>query len=174
MSFVIVLAAPSSTKNAIHFLLDCPRPWRIFSIAITNNCVEGKEMPRTNIQSKHIHGKSPGDRGYGQTAFEILISKTKYSHCRTSYFGLSIVFVLHIRVPTQKTMICNTVLSIGASPRTIDFKASPQFNPMMSQEPERKTNRHAHSTRDHQTKPNRVYEPVFQKEEKRGRFSNRP
>ena len=43
----------------------------------------------------------------------------------------------------------------------------------MSEEQERETNRQAHSTRD-QTKPNRVYEPVFQKEERRGHFSNRP
>ena len=27
----------------------------ICNLAITNSCAPGKEMPRTNIQSKHIH-----------------------------------------------------------------------------------------------------------------------
>ena len=65
-----------------------------------------------------------------------------------SYFGLSIVFVSNFRVLTQKTLICNTVLSIRVSPQTIDVEAAPQCNLMMSKESERKTNRHAHSMCD--------------------------
>ena len=69
------------------------------------------------------------------------------------YFGLSIILVPNIRVPTQKTLICDTALSIRVSPRTIDIKAVPHLNSMMSKEPKRKTNRHAHSTRDQNTGP---------------------
>ena len=57
-----------------------------------------------------------------------------------SYFELSIVFVSNISVSTQKTLICNTALSIRASPRTINVKADPRRNPMMSKEPKRQTN----------------------------------
>ena len=55
-------------------------------MAITNRCAAGRETPRTNIQSKHAHGNSPGNRVYGQTKFEILISKTKYSQLSNIVF----------------------------------------------------------------------------------------
>ena len=49
-----------------------PTPlWRTLSMTITNSCAAGRERPRTNNQSKHIHAKFPGDRVYGQTALKI-------------------------------------------------------------------------------------------------------
>ena len=41
---------------------------RILSMAITNSCVAGKEMPCTKDQSKYKHDNSPGNRVYRQTA----------------------------------------------------------------------------------------------------------
>ena len=41
---------------------------RILLMGIANSCAAGREIPRTKNQSTYIHGNSPGDRVYGQTA----------------------------------------------------------------------------------------------------------
>ena len=137
------------------FLLDCPHTHtrRMFSIVIMNSCAAGREMPCTRNQSKHMHDNSHGDRVYGQTATHSKSRQHNLPNYRISYHGLGIVFVSNFRVPTQKTLICNTALSIRASSRTIDVTAAPQCNLMMSKEPERKTIRHVHNTRDQNTGP---------------------
>ena len=41
-------------------LVRLPTPLQeIFSMAFTNSCAVGREMPRTKNQSKYIHGNSP-------------------------------------------------------------------------------------------------------------------
>ena len=52
-------------------LVRLPTPLqRILSMAITDNCAAGREMPRTKNKSKYVHDNSLGDRVYGQTARE--------------------------------------------------------------------------------------------------------
>ena len=110
-------------------------PRRIFSMTITNSCVAGREMPRTRNQSKHIHDNLPRDRVCRQTAAHLKSRHHNPPNYLISYYGLSTFFVSNIRMPTQKPLICNTVLSIRASPQTVDIKAAPQFDLMMSKEP---------------------------------------
>ena len=45
-----------TTGKAAAYLVRLPTPpRRIFSMTITNSCAAGREMPRTNNQSNHIH-----------------------------------------------------------------------------------------------------------------------
>ena len=84
------------------FLVRLPTPLRrIFSMAITNSCATGREMPRTKNQSKYIHGNLPGDRVYGQTARHSKFRKANSPNYQILYFELSTAFVLNIRAWTQ-------------------------------------------------------------------------
>ena len=88
------------------------------------------------------------------------------------YSGLSILFLFRILGCKQQCRNKPLLHRLEVSPRAINNA----FPPLMSKEPEEKMNRHAHITyiMARGIKPNRVYEPTFQKEENRGRFSNRP
>ena len=98
------------------------------------------------VTCTEIH--SPKDRPRDIRNPRHISNRPKY---RMSYFGLSIVFVLNIKVRTQKILFCNTALWIKASPRTINVKADPRYNSIISKESEQKMNQHAHSTRDQNT-----------------------
>ena len=112
-------------------------------MAITNSCVAGREMPRTNDQSKYIHVNSPGDRVYGQTAKSRKANPPNYENC-TSYFVLHSSQILGCG---KKRRIKPTRHRSVTSSRIINNAS----RPIMSEEPEQKTNRHTHSTHD-QTK----------------------
>ena len=74
-------------------LVRLPTPLqRILSIATTNSCAAGREMPRTKNKSKHIHGNLSGERVYGQTARSAHFNQLTLpilKHCTTELVLLS-------------------------------------------------------------------------------------
>ena len=73
-------------RHGVHYLVRLPTPFRrIFSMAITNSCATGRELPRTKNQSKYIHGNSPGDRIYGQTAKPHKANPHYYKNCSLDF-----------------------------------------------------------------------------------------
>ena len=74
-------------------------------MAITNSCATRREMPRTNNESKYIHGNSPGDRVYRQTMTD---SKSRTAN-PPNYWTCSVLIPLcHCFVASP-----NTISSLG-------------------------------------------------------------
>ena len=135
-------------------------------MAITNSYATRREMTRTSNQSKYIHGNSLGDRVYGQTA------KSQKPNLPYFYYeNCTLDFVHHlsrisgcgqkrrIEPPRHRSVVSSQIINNTSYPQRC----------LKNRNKKRTDTRTARAI-----KPNRVCEPVFQKEEKRGRFSNRP
>ena len=94
----------------------------IFPMTITNSCAAGREMPRTNNQSRYIHhGHSPGDRVYGQTVKSRKPYPPYYENC-TSNFVLHSSRILECGQkrqiePTRHRPVASSQIINNASPQ---------------------------------------------------------
>ena len=136
-------------------------------MAITNSCAAGREMPRTSKQPilYPIHDNSPGDIPKDRPWNIWNPSYTILPMSKIRYFGLSIaLFVLNIRVQTK---VSNQTTTISVS---VIVTSNQRCVPPKWCLKTRNKIRIDTRTVTRAIKPNRVYKPIFQKEEKRGLF----
>ena len=101
-------------------------------------------MLRTKNQSKYIHGNLFRDRIYGQTA-KYRKTNTPFYQTILKYRTTELVLLLFQILGSKHNMsICNIALSINGITTNSCYCGC---LPVMFKEPERRMNRHAHSTR---------------------------
>ena len=123
---------------------------------------EGKCLAPANNQF-YIHDNSHGDIPKERPRNIQNLGHTILPTHKNSTSDLVLHYSSQILECKQKYRIEPLRYRLVASPRVINDV----FPPKMSKEPKQKTNRHADSTRIARVvKPNRVYEPVFQRKRK--------